>query len=160
MLLNLSVDLLTGAVPVLGDLWDFFFRANRRNLQLLRQRAAGGEIAPSHSDGLVVAGAAAVFLAALAVPVVVLWKILRARAGLVKDYLARRPSEEVRTSRALARRGKPASSLRVDSADTQRAGLDVTAGENGGSPFVTRRTLQSAPTVTVTRLAVPAETPA
>jgi hypothetical protein len=81
MLLNLSVDLLTGAVPVLGDIWDFFFRANRRNLQLLRQRAAGGEIAPSRSDGLVVAGAAAVFLAALAVPVVVLWKILSLMLG-------------------------------------------------------------------------------
>ena len=81
MFLNLSVDLLTGAVPVLGDIWDFFFRANRRNLQLLRQRAAGGEIAPSRSDGLVVAGAAAVFLAALAVPVVVLWKILSLLLG-------------------------------------------------------------------------------
>lgn len=81
MFLNLGVDLLTGAVPILGDIWDFFFRANRRNLQLLRARAAGGEIVRSRSDGLVVAGAAAVFLAALAVPVVVLVKVIQFLAG-------------------------------------------------------------------------------
>jgi hypothetical protein len=81
MLLNLSLDMLSGAVPVLGDIWDFFFRANRRNLQLLRQRAAGGEIAPSRSDGLVVAGAVGLFLTALAVPVVVIWKLLSLLLG-------------------------------------------------------------------------------
>src|SRR4051812_672515 len=34
MLLNLTVDLLAGAVPVIGDIWDFFFRAHSRNLAL------------------------------------------------------------------------------------------------------------------------------
>jgi len=72
MLLNLSVDLLGGSVPVVGDIWDFFFRAHSRNLDLLRARSAGGEVVPSPRDGLVVIGAAAVFLLALAVPVTVL----------------------------------------------------------------------------------------
>ena len=76
MLLNLSVDLVSGAVPVLGDIWDFFFRAHRRNLRLLQERAAGGVIVSARGDGLVVAGAVGVFLAALAVPVLVLWKLL------------------------------------------------------------------------------------
>jgi hypothetical protein len=35
MLGNLAVDLLIGAVPVLGDIFDFAFRANERNLRLL-----------------------------------------------------------------------------------------------------------------------------
>ena len=78
MLLNLSVDLVSGAVPVLGDIWDFFFRANRRNLQLLRDRAASGEIRAARGDGLVVAGAVAAFLAALAVPVVIIWQVVAA----------------------------------------------------------------------------------
>ena len=69
MLLNLSVDLLGGAVPVVGDLWDFFFRAHSRNLALLRARSAGGEVVPSPRDRLVVIGAAAVFVLALAVPI-------------------------------------------------------------------------------------------
>jgi len=69
MLLNLSVDLLGGAVPVLGDVWDFFFRAHSRNLALLRARSAAGEVAASPRDRLVVIGAVAVFVLALAVPI-------------------------------------------------------------------------------------------
>jgi hypothetical protein len=69
MLLNLSVDLLGGAVPIVGDVWDFFFRAHSRNLALLRARSGGTEVVASPRDGLVVAGAAAVFLLALAVPI-------------------------------------------------------------------------------------------
>lgn len=37
MLFNLWIDGMVGAVPVLGDLWDAWFKANRRNLQLLRE---------------------------------------------------------------------------------------------------------------------------
>lgn len=81
MLLNLSVDLVAGAVPVLGDVWDFFFRAHRRNAALLRARLAeGGEIVAAPRDGLVVAGAALVFLAALSIPIVLL--VLGVRAIL------------------------------------------------------------------------------
>jgi hypothetical protein len=84
MLLNLAVDLLAGSVPVAGDIWDFFFRAHSRNLELLRDRhrvaaAAGGGLAPRATarDWLVVAGAALVFLAALAVPVVLVILLVR-----------------------------------------------------------------------------------
>jgi hypothetical protein len=79
MLLNLAVDLLAGSVPVVGDIWDFFFRAHSRNLELLRDRyrvagAAGVALAPRATarDWLVVAGAGLVFVTALAVPVVLL----------------------------------------------------------------------------------------
>ena len=34
---NLAADLLVGSLPVLGDIFDFGFRANRRNLALLEQ---------------------------------------------------------------------------------------------------------------------------
>lgn len=36
MAANLSFDLLIGAVPIVGDLWDFGFKSNRRNIALLR----------------------------------------------------------------------------------------------------------------------------
>lgn len=35
MLLNIVAELVIGGIPVLGDIWDFFFKANMRNLQLL-----------------------------------------------------------------------------------------------------------------------------
>lgn len=37
---NILLDAAVGAVPVLGDLFDFAFKANRRNLRLLDQFAA------------------------------------------------------------------------------------------------------------------------
>jgi hypothetical protein len=40
MLLNLWIDGVLGSVPVLGDAFDFFFKANRRNLKLLERHLA------------------------------------------------------------------------------------------------------------------------
>lgn len=37
MLLNVAVDAGVGAIPVAGDLFDLFFRSNRRNAQLLKK---------------------------------------------------------------------------------------------------------------------------
>jgi hypothetical protein len=37
MLGNLAVDAIVGAVPILGDLFDLVFKANRRNLDLIEQ---------------------------------------------------------------------------------------------------------------------------
>src|SRR3954451_9851108 len=44
MLLNLAADAAGGAIPVLGDVWDFLFRAHARNLSLLRSRASRGAV--------------------------------------------------------------------------------------------------------------------
>lgn len=74
MLVNLTVDLLVGAIPVAGDAFDVWFKAHERNLRLLEKRAVGPG---SAADGLYVAGAALLFLAALAVPVVILVWALR-----------------------------------------------------------------------------------
>ena len=37
MTLNVLVDFAVGSVPVAGDVFDFFFRANKRNMTLLRE---------------------------------------------------------------------------------------------------------------------------
>jgi Domain of unknown function (DUF4112) len=44
MLANLGIDFVVGLVPVLGDLFDVGFKANRRNARLLR-RHFGGRLA-------------------------------------------------------------------------------------------------------------------
>ena len=80
MMLNLAADAAGGAIPVLGDIWDFLFRAHARNLKLLQTRSAAGEVRGHWSDTLVVTGAGLVLLAALAMPVLVaigLWRLLR-----------------------------------------------------------------------------------
>jgi hypothetical protein len=67
MVFNVAVDYVLGALPVIGDLFDFGFKANQRNLNLIR-RHASGQRSPSWTDwawalmlltilaGLVVAG--------------------------------------------------------------------------------------------------------
>jgi hypothetical protein len=69
MLLNLGLDALVGVVPLLGDAFDLVFKANRKNVALLKARHTGGSTA---RDWLVVAGAAGLLVAALALPIVVI----------------------------------------------------------------------------------------
>jgi hypothetical protein len=77
MLLNLAADALVGAIPLLGDLFDLGFRAHERNARLLAERTGhGGRATPR--DWLLVIGAAAMFLGALALSAYVLIALLRA----------------------------------------------------------------------------------
>ncbi|MEM1214522.1 MAG: DUF4112 domain-containing protein, partial [Bacteroidota bacterium] len=43
MLWNILVDAVFGAVPILGDIFDLHYRANRRNLELLKEHYGEGE---------------------------------------------------------------------------------------------------------------------
>lgn len=42
MILNIVVDLLAGAVPIVGDIFDLAYKSNRRNLELIRQHETPG----------------------------------------------------------------------------------------------------------------------
>lgn len=46
MLFNYVLDAVVGIVPLLGDLFDFGFKANRRNVELLKQYYADGQEKP------------------------------------------------------------------------------------------------------------------
>ncbi len=41
MLLNIAIDACVGAFPVLGDLFDFGYKSNRKNLELLKGEEPG-----------------------------------------------------------------------------------------------------------------------
>jgi len=43
MLGNLTIDAISGLVPVFGDIFDVFFKANRRNFKLLQQHQVEGK---------------------------------------------------------------------------------------------------------------------
>ena len=76
MLVNLGIDTAVGMIPLAGDLFDFAFKANQKNAALLRARHAGRRSRPG--DWLLVGGAGLLFLAALAMPVVLLVLFFRA----------------------------------------------------------------------------------
>ena len=69
MLLHLAFDMLLGAVPVAGDVFDFVFKANSRNARLLVERQPG---VSSARDWAVVAGAALLFAVTVIVPLATL----------------------------------------------------------------------------------------
>ena len=47
MLINMGLDLVIGAIPVLGDAFDLWFKANERNVALFRRHA----LAPGAGTG-------------------------------------------------------------------------------------------------------------
>jgi uncharacterized protein DUF4112 len=61
MVLNTVVDLVLGAVPILGDLFDVVSRSNRRNLALFRRHALDPG-ASTRNDQLVLAGLLAIVI--------------------------------------------------------------------------------------------------
>lgn len=74
MLLNLALDAGLGAIPIFGDVFDFYFRANTRNLALLEARTQKRR--GSIVDGLVLIGAGLCFVAALVVPIFLIVKLV------------------------------------------------------------------------------------
>jgi hypothetical protein len=77
MLLNVAIDTAFGLVPVAGDLFDFAWKANNRNMALL-ERHAYEEHRASSGDWLFVALMIGLLLAFAALPIVLGIWLLRA----------------------------------------------------------------------------------
>ena len=72
MLGNVVLDALVGTIPFLGDLFDFGFKANRRNVNLLKAYYASGEKRPSAKWSLTLLGF--IFFALFCLLVWAIWK--------------------------------------------------------------------------------------
>lgn len=75
MVMNSGLDMLVGAVPLLGDLVDVAWKANVRNLALLERHAHRG-VPPTRADYMFVGGAVAIIVLLAIIPIVVAWMIL------------------------------------------------------------------------------------
>jgi hypothetical protein len=80
MLLNVLIDAVIGAVPLVGDAFDVAWKANDWNMRLL-ERHAWEERPPTRGDWLFVIAIASAMLAVIAIPLVVLWFVVRWLAG-------------------------------------------------------------------------------
>jgi len=79
MLLNVGLDSLIGAIPLVGDVFDFAFKANEKNLALIERHRGDPTRPATWADKLVVVGALGVALALALVPILVgiaLWRLL------------------------------------------------------------------------------------
>jgi hypothetical protein len=80
MLLNIGIDALLGAVPLLGDLFDAAYRANEKNLELLEEHGDAGR-RPSLADYAVVGGAMLIVVVLALLPIVLVGLVLKAMFG-------------------------------------------------------------------------------
>lgn len=71
MLVNIAIDAMLGAIPLLGDLFDVAFKSNRRNLELMRPYADRADRQAKLSDYVVVALALALVALGLVLPIFV-----------------------------------------------------------------------------------------
>jgi hypothetical protein len=80
MLLNIAMDSLVGAVPVLGDAFDGVFRANQKNLELL-ERYAGAPRPARARDYLIVGLAILVATACIVLPILLVIALVKVIAS-------------------------------------------------------------------------------
>jgi hypothetical protein len=80
MIGNILIDSVVGSIPLLGDLFDFGYKANRKNLNLLKAHQLEGKHSGS-GNGILI-GVALVLLALLFLVVFGLWKLGEFIAGL------------------------------------------------------------------------------
>ena len=72
MVFNALVDVVVGAVPLLGDLFDVGWKANLRNVRLLDRFIVRGQRTPTRGDYLFVAVLLVVLVAITALPLIAL----------------------------------------------------------------------------------------
>lgn len=82
MILNVLIDVLVGAIPLIGDLFDFAWKSNMLNLALL-EKYAGVGAKPGIGDWAFVLGTVATALIVLALPIIVLVLLFRKAESLL-----------------------------------------------------------------------------
>ena len=74
MLGNLLLDAMVGSIPVLGNIFDFFFKANQRNVNLLKRHYQEGKYTGSGTGVLV--AVALILLSLLALVIYGTWALI------------------------------------------------------------------------------------
>jgi hypothetical protein len=81
MAFNIGLDYLVGLVPIIGDTFDLFWKSNKKNMDLIRERATGKDKGTT-SDyifvGLMILGLIGLLIGSIAGSVYILYLILNA----------------------------------------------------------------------------------
>jgi len=73
MLFNYILDAVVGMVPLVGDLFDFGFKANRRNVEMLKKYYADGKAKPKATRSMAFLGV--LFFVLFIVLIWLVWKL-------------------------------------------------------------------------------------
>lgn len=69
MLINIAIDAILGAIPLLGDAFDFAFKANEKNLALIERHHGDPTLPATWGDRVVVFGVVLVSLGLVLLPI-------------------------------------------------------------------------------------------
>lgn len=81
MALNALADAVIGSIPILGQIFDFFFKANNRNIRLLEKHYEQGKYMGSGKS--VIATIIIVVLIVAALCIYLIWKLIEWIAGMI-----------------------------------------------------------------------------
>lgn len=81
MTINILLDTLIGGIPIVGNIFDFFFKANKRNLRLLKRHHIEGRYKGSAKGVLIIT--ALVLLILLVGIVFLFWKLIELGIDLI-----------------------------------------------------------------------------
>jgi len=80
MAVNIVLDATIGAIPIIGQIFDFFYKANSRNIKLLKEHYQEGK---HHGSGTgVLVGALLLLFVLFVLVVFVIWQLLQWLIGL------------------------------------------------------------------------------
>ena len=88
MLLNILIDVLLGALPVIGDIFDATWKSNRRNLELIRQHESS-DSKPGAWDYVIIALALILAVLSIIVPLAAVFYFGVHYGPEALDYLGR-----------------------------------------------------------------------
>lgn len=80
MLLNIAIDACVGAFPVLGDLFDFGYKSNRKNLELLKGEQPGPITRGRLGDALLLGVGFLLLALGIALPLLI-WLVIFSAIG-------------------------------------------------------------------------------
>ena len=81
MALNVAIDAIVGAIPIVGDLFDFAYKANRRNLRLLERATQQPTRRKTAADYAIVAVFVMIVASMVVLPLVLMGLLFRYLAG-------------------------------------------------------------------------------
>jgi len=81
MVLNIAIDTLGGALPIIGDIFDVFWKSNRKNLDIIEKYRDDPDAKPSALDYLLVLISIILVIISIFLPIMIIWAL--AGAGLI-----------------------------------------------------------------------------
>jgi hypothetical protein len=76
MVLNIAIDTLGGALPVIGDIFDVFWKSNRKNLDIIEKYRDDPDAKPTLVDYVLVAVSVVLVITSIFLPFIVLWLLV------------------------------------------------------------------------------------